>query len=293
MEPGGRFGSHPKHASWNIRKDTGLAWRQRAGVKNVDEIEELIEVREFEQQGGTIKPHMQFVIDQAVRDRNLSHPPEKAQAVEEVLPFIRAVPDPIEKREYFDIAMNSLLVQSDQRREIWQLVRRGANVDASAVQKLITPKIQPTVAEEKLLGLLLAGDELRNIILPRLEPEDYEVLPTAAIFRALKELGACDKEISFESLTEATADNLMAAEFLPRLMMNEPAESFDESLADANSCLDALRLMKLDRDIDELSTQIAEADRNGENEERDRLAMKKLGLSKQRSTFLPHGKAGN
>jgi hypothetical protein len=84
----------------------------------------------------------------------------------------------------------------------------------------------------------------------------------------------------------------MAAEFLPRLLMNEPAESFDESLADANSCLNALRLMKLDRDIDELSAQIADADRAGENDERDRLAMKKLELSKQRSTFLPHGKMG-
>ncbi|HYT49994.1 MAG TPA: hypothetical protein VEL78_06355, partial [Pyrinomonadaceae bacterium] len=71
------------------------------------------------------------------------------------------------------------------------------------------------------------------------------------------------------------------------------AESFDESLADANSCLDALRLMKLDRDIEELSTQIAEADRAGEAEQRDQLVMKKLELSKQRSNFLPHGKAGN
>jgi hypothetical protein len=76
-------------------------------------------------------------------------------------------------------------------------------------------------------------------------------------------------------------------------MMNEPAESFDESLADANSCLDALRLMKLDREIDELSSRIAEADRAGEDELRDQLAMKKLGLSKQRGTFLPHGRAAN
>ena len=76
-------------------------------------------------------------------------------------------------------------------------------------------------------------------------------------------------------------------------MMNEPAESFDESLADANSCLDALRLIKLDRDIDEISSRIAEADRAGENELRDQLAMKKLQLSKQRGSFLPHGKAAN
>jgi len=54
-----------------------------------------------------------------------------------------------------------------------------------------------------------------------------------------------------------------------------------------------LRLMKLDRDIDELSSRIAEADRAGENELRDQLAMKKLGLSKQRSSFLPNGRAAN
>ena len=117
------------------------------------------------------------------------------------------------------------------------------------------------MAEEKLLGLLVANDELSKIVLPRLEPADYEGLATAAIFRALRELGADDKVITFESLSEATADDQTAAEILPRILINEPAESFDESLADAKSCLDALRLMKLDREIDELSTQIAEADR--------------------------------
>ena len=226
------------------------------------------------------------MIDQAVRDRNLQNPADKAAAVEETLPFVRAVSGRIQKREYFDIAMDSLRVQKDQRRELWQQVRGGASTGrAGRSESDHAARIQPTVAEEKLLGLLVASDELRNIMLPRLEPTDYEALATSAIFRAIAALGKEDKEISFDSLSEATADNSMAAEFLPRLLMNEPAESFDESLADANSCLNALRLMKLDRDIDELSAQIADADRAGENDERDRLAMKKLELSKQRSTF--------
>jgi replicative DNA helicase len=146
---------------------------------------------------------------------------------------------------------------------------------------------RPTVAEEKLLGLLVANDELRNIILPRLEPADYEGLATAAIFRALKKQSTEQKEITFEALSEATADDRGAAEILPRILINEPAESFDESLADANRCLDALRLMKLDRNIEELATQIAEADRAGDDERRDRLVMEKLELSKRRSNFLP------
>ena len=233
------------------------------------------------------------MIDQAVRDRNLNSPADKAAAVEETLPFVRAVRNRIQKREYFDIVMDGLRVQREQRRELWQQVRGGASPDPVGIQKVFAQSIQPTVAEEKLLGLLVANDELRNIILPRLEPGDYEGLATTAIFRALKELGTEDKEITFESLSEATADNRTAVEILPRILINEPAESFDESLMDANSCLDALRLMKLDRDIDELGTQIAEADRAGDAEACDRLVMKKLELSKLRSNFLPHGKAAS
>jgi DNA primase len=244
-------------------------------------------VSEYNRRRGEAAPHIQFVIDQALRDRNLNSPADKAAAVEETLPFIRAVRNRIQKREYFDIAMDGLRVQREQRRELWQQVRGAASSDGAAVQKVFVKIERPTVAEEKLLGLLVANDELRNIILPRLEPADYEGLATVAIFRALKELATEEKEITFEALSEATADDRGAAEILPRILINEPAESFDESLADANRCLDALRLMKLDRDIEELATQIAEADRAGDDERRDRLVMEKLELSKRRSNFLP------
>jgi DNA primase len=248
-------------------------------------------VSEYNRRRGEAQPHIQFVIDQAVRDRSLNSPADKAAAVEETLPFVRAVRDRIQKREYFDIVMDALRVQREQRRELWQQLR-GASTSTAAVQKVFAREIRPTVAEEKLLGLLVANDELRNIILPRLEPSDYEGLATGAIFRALKKLGEEEKEITYEALSEATADNQTATEILPRILITEPAESFDESLADANSCLDALRLLKLDRDIDELSTQIAEADRAGDDKLRDQLVMKKLELSKQRANFLPQAQAG-
>jgi DNA primase len=249
-------------------------------------------VSEYNRRRGEAQPHIQFVIDQAVRDRSLNSPADKAAAVEETLPFVRAVRNRIQKREYFDIAMDALRVQREQRRELWQQVR-GASTDTRAVQKVFAQEIRPTVAEEKLLGLLVANDELRNIILPKLEPGDYEGLATAAIYRALRKLGEDEKEITYEALSEATVDNRTATEILPRILITEPAESFDESLADANSCLDALRLLKLDRDIDELSTQIAEADRAGDEALRDQLVMKKLELSKQRTNFLPHTNAAS
>ena len=243
-------------------------------------------VMEYQQRRGEAQPHIQFVIDQAVRDRNLHSPADKAAAVEETLPFVRAVRSRIQKREYFDIAMDALRVQMDQRRELWQRIRSGASTDAASVQELVKRSAQPTVAEEKLLELLLSNEELRKIILPRLEITDYDGLATAPIFRALVSLHKEGREVEFDSLSEATVDDPQASELLARLMMTETAESFDESLAAADSCLDALRLMKLDRRIDELSSEIAEADRAGDSERRDRLAMEKLGLSKQRGGFL-------
>jgi replicative DNA helicase len=147
--------------------------------------------------------------------------------------------------------------------------------------------LKPTVAEEKLLELLLSSEELRKIILPRLEPSDSEGLATAPVFRALGKLNEDESEVSFDSLSAETADDPSAGELLARLMIAEPVESFDDALTQADSCLDALRLMKLDRQIDELSSEVAEAERAGEAERRDKLSLQLLELSKQRSNFLP------
>src|SRR2546421_9202299 len=188
---------------------------------------------EYQKRRGEAQPHIQFVIDQAVRDRNLHSPADKAAAVEEALPFVRAVRSRIQKREYFDITMDALRVQPDQRRELWQRIRSGASTDAAAVQELVkrSPMSQATVAEQRLLGLLLANKELRKIVLPRLERTDYDSLASGTIFRALVSLDEADQEVGFDSLSSATADDPSANELLARLMMTETLESFDESLA--------------------------------------------------------------
>src|SRR6266550_1972920 len=162
-------------------------------------------VSEYQRRRGEAQPHIQFVIDQAVRDRSLHSPADKAAAIEETLPFVRAVRNRIQKREYFDIAMDALRVQRDQRRELWPQVKGGASTDAAAVQELVrrSPASRPTVAEEKLLALVLANEELRKIILPRLENGDYADLATAQIFRALVKLDQKQSEINFDSLSEA------------------------------------------------------------------------------------------
>src|SRR5207237_9987497 len=106
------------------------------------------------------------------------------------------------------------------------------------------------------------------------------------IVRALSKLDKEETEISVDSLSSAIEDDARASELLARLMITEEVESFDDALAQADSCLNALRLMKLDRHIDELSSEIAEAERAGDAELRDRLALELLEFSRQRGGYL-------
>jgi DNA primase len=246
-------------------------------------------VEAYQERRGQALPHIQFVLDQAVRDRNLHRPADKAGAVEEVLPVVRAVRNPIQKREYFDITMNALHVDDPMlRRELWQSIRTGAATDQGEVkQKVVRASTaQPTIAEQRLLELLVTDEDLRHSILPRMETTDYEGLPTAAIFRALVEIEAAGGAVDFSTLSAQTEDDPVAADLVPLLLMSEPqradGEAVDDTLANAESCLAALRLMNLDRRITELGSEIAAAERAGDMERRDRLALEHLEWTRRK-----------
>ena len=247
----------------------------------------------YHERRGKALPHIQFVLDQAVRDRNLHRPADKADAVEEVLPYVRAVRNPIQKREYFDITMDALRVDEPAlRKELWQVVRAPSGGDQGGVkQKVVRAQTaQPTVAEQRLLELLFTDEDLRHTILPRMEVADYEDLPTAAIFSSLIEIEKNGEAVDFATLSAKTADDPVAADLVPLLLMSEPqraeGEAVDDLLGNAESCLVALRLISLDRKISELSTEMAAAERAGDNGRRDQLAIEHLEWTRRRSALL-------
>ncbi len=246
-------------------------------------------VEAYHERRGKALPHIQFVLDEAIRDRNLFNPPEKDEAIKEVLPSVQAVRSAIQKREYFDIAMDALRVEQDLRKDIWQRVKKGESVDSHALKQIGTQrrKLQLTVAEQKLLELLIHDADLRREILPRMEPADYQDLPTALIFRALLEAEAQGGEIDASTLMSRAEDDPVAADLVPLLLMSEPqrdeGEALDEVMANAESCLNALRLMAVDRRIGELGLEMATAERAGELERRDQLALEHLEWTRRRS----------
>jgi DNA primase len=253
-------------------------------------------VEEYNQRRGLAVPHIQFVLEQAMHERNLRIPAQKAEAVEEVLPFVRVVRNRIQKREYFDMMMDALRVEEQGlRRELWKTVsaRESSAADSADVKKRVmrAEVSAPTVAEHRLLELLVHDEELRRVMLPQVEESDYASLPTAAVFSALKELDARGERVDFSTLGALTEDDPAASDIVPLILMHEPeraeGEATDHFLTEAESCLMTLRLMSYDRRLKELAAEITAADRAGDETRRNELVMEDLELKRRRTVLLP------
>jgi DNA primase len=254
-------------------------------------------VEAYHERRGQAFPHIQFVLDQAVRDRNLHNPPEKDEAIKEVLPSLYAVRNMIQKREYFDISMDTLRVEPDMRKELWQRVKSGASVDDKTLKQISakSKESQPTVAEQKLLELLIHDEDLRQIILPRIEKADYESLATASIFNALIELDKDGIGIDFDTLNLKAGHDDETGKVLAQLCWSDrqraDGEALDSALSEAENCLAHLRLITLQRRLDELNAKIAAAERSGDDAARWQLTKEHWDLTQLKASLLPRAEA--
>jgi DNA primase len=248
----------------------------------------------YHERRGKAQPFIQFVLDQATRERNLHNPPDKGEAVKEVLPFVRAVRDRIQKRDYFDQVMDALRVEdAGLRRALWKDMNASAGAPATDVKQQVAAaeSVPPTVAEQRLLELLIHDAELRALLLPRLDADVYAGLPTAPLFAALKELNEAGAEVEFDTLNAGAGDDEELHKLVALVWWSEAqraeGEALDDVLGAAESCLTTLRLMRIERRLRELSAEIVAAERAGETARRDELVMENLEWTRQRNTLLP------
>jgi DNA primase len=231
--------------------------------------------------------YLQFVLETAVQERNLAVPKQKAEAIEDVMPVLSAIRNPIQKRDSFDQAMSFFRVDDAiLKRDLWKAVKLGTRIETESIKQQVARATQAkmTVAESRLLELLIYDNELREIILPQLEATDYEPLATANVFRAVLELQKAGAEITLESLLELVEDDETASDFVPVLMMSEPprepGDAIDEVLHNAESCVFTLRSMAISNRILEISQELILAEQSGNNELLGHLVTEQIDLAR-------------
>ncbi len=241
---------------------------------------------------GNAFPFLQFVLENLARERNMASPKDKAEAIEDLLPVLSAVKNPINKRDAFDQTMSFLRVDDAiLKRDLWKAVKLGTRLETNTVRQQVARATQArmTVAEQHLLEVLIYDKELREIILPQLEETDYESLATAEVFRALLALKEIGSDVTNENLLELVQDDAAASDFVPVLLMSEPARDLDEAidvvLREAENCLATLRSMAIARRILEISQELMFAEQAGDFALRDSLVNEQINLARMKRDF--------
>jgi DNA primase len=243
----------------------------------------------YNESRGNAAPFLGFALNASVAGRNLHNAKQKAEAIEEFLPIISTIRNNIQRRESFDQAMTFFHIEdAGLRRELWASVK---SLDHGVTQN-ITQKVSRaarakiTVAERRLLELLVFDSNLRDIILPQLEPSDYENLSTAEIFIAFITAHEMGQEINPETLFEHIGDDEISLDLAHELLKGKPRregdEALDEVLHQAEDCVFSLRNMAIANRIMEISREATLAEQAGNDELFSELTFEQLELEKIR-----------
>ncbi|MCC7309043.1 MAG: DNA primase [Acidobacteria bacterium] len=242
---------------------------------------------------GRALPFLNFALDASVKGRSINNSKQKAEAIEEVMPVLSAIKNPIQKRESFDQSMEFFRIEDDGlKRDLWHTVKSGQRSDTEVFRRQArrAARMRVTLAEQHLLELLVHDQELRAMILPALEESDYENLATAPVFRAMYSIDENGFEMSLENLVERLPDDELAADFVPLLMLGEPkrqpGEVVDEVLHDAENCVLSLRSMAIQNHIHEVSQRLISAEQTGNSGLVNQLVAEQLELSKMMQSML-------
>ncbi len=242
----------------------------------------------YNERRGKALPFLRFALDASVAGRNLNNARQKAEAIESFLPIISTIRNTIQRRESFDQAMEYFRIEdASLRRELWTTLKSGDHGPSqSIVQRVSRSAHKTTVAEQHLLELLIFDGELRDNILPQLEPSDYENLATGDIFAAMIAIVAENTDVDRDSLLGHVGDDETLVDLLQVLLLGEPrrsaGEPIDTVLNDAENCVYALREMAINNRIMEISRDAILAEQAGDTALFSQLTYEQIDLEKIR-----------
>lgn len=238
-------------------------------------------------------PFLQFVLDSSMAQRSLGNARQKAEAIEETIPVLGAIKNPIQKRQSFDEAMVHFRIDdAGLKRELWQTVKNADRVERTAVQQQVrrVARAKVTVAEQHLLELLVYDDELRREVFPLLEDSDYEGLATSLVFRHM--IGSLNqgRSVTPEALMSLAEDDEFLADFVPMLLMTEPkrqpGEVLDEVFHRAENCIFSLRSMAIQNRISEITRELTSAEQRGDHDLAAQLVTEQIDLARMNRDLL-------
>lgn len=231
----------------------------------------------------TTQPYIEYIIDKSLAAHNTAKPQGKVEAINEILPHLARMRDKVARADYAGQIADRLKVDSRAIRE--EMKRVATSRQQSLDPKRLRVIEEITQAERQLLELMLANSDVRRAMVSTLKEEDYTELATGAIFAAVMSVEAEGAEPDFDNLSERIAGEEERA-LLPALFMSEldwaGGSDFETLFKKATGAISSLRRRQLERKLDVIQIEIAEAERAQDHERVLRLYQEKTEIQKRK-----------
>ena len=243
----------------------------------------------YNERRGKAASFLRFALDASVAGRSLRNAKQKAEAIEDFLPVVSAIRNNIQRRETFDQAMDFFqLDDAGLRRELWNSFDKRNPSSVQPVTQRISRIARPkaTVAERRLLELLIHDRDLQEAIVPQLESSDYQDLATSDIFSAIVNAFKAREVVTPEFMFEQLGDDEDSLNIAYDVLKGEPRrphdEALDETRKEAENCVFSLRSMAISHRTLEISREAAIAEQAGDQDLFNQLTYEQLELEKIR-----------
>lgn len=231
-------------------------------------------------------PFMDFVIDVSTKNVDVSDPAAKSEAVKQVLPLLRQLPDAIRENHYARMLARKLdLPESaiaEARRDLRMSARRSPGVRTET--KASAPARRST--EDYLIGLLIHHHQLNYAVLDQLQPEDFQDPRNREILAVLKnpETDNLQGMQIVVGLPDALADH---AEAILQSLGPRPKVLGGQVLTETQQAASRVQRERHQHLVNQLNAEINTARKAGDEESTNELMDQYQRLMERKRNFAP------
>ncbi len=236
------------------------------------------------------KPAIEFLTDEVAAEYDLEHPHARAQAVNQLLPFVARLQSVVERTSYLNLIADRLRVDEDVLRDELrealkagrkQMRHAGRNAPGRQGQQQAgssPPPVKLNRAEGRLVAILASNPRVRATLRREVADDDFTGSGAETLMRTLLEDESADQQpASLAGLLPDEASRTLLARVL---LERDDEEEQDEDLSEreARSCLSAIRRTRLTREREAVQKQL---ERSHDAANLEELMATKIELSRR------------
>ena len=220
------------------------------------------------------QPYLDFLIDRAAAAHNLTRDEGRREFLQQMLGVAARIPDPAMRDQFADrLAHKGRFTEDIVRAEIR---KAAANRKTTIPERAAaTSAVALTETERGLLWAILHQPESASRALQSLQDNDIEGLASESVLRKAMELAWGDADVLPNALMERLTDR-------EARMLTQAGAERQAPVTDLSACVEALRRVRVRRDLVDLDREIAQlSSKEPDSPRLTELVLKKIAIRRQ------------